>query len=179
MKIINQSFLPSLVNILFYIIFSNICLYLKKKRELNSSLKIYLQVSLIKHHIKERIDNKVQTKKNVVNATANIVAIPTTAKLRITAIAPANIPPNPAISKQVAILHIHFLNELQLFSKLAAKSDANKIANPIADTIKATPIYPESAVNVPFENNTPVTTPAIILNITSIIHVPLQLDEQL
>lgn len=103
----------------------------------------------------------------------------TTAKSRITAIAPANTPPKPAISKQVATLHIHLLNELQLFSKLAAKSDPSRINKPIADTTKATLIYPESAVNVPLENNIPVTTPAIILNITSIIQVPLQLDEQL
>ena len=139
----------------------------------------YLQVSFIKHKIKEKIDKITHTKKKVVNAIANIVAILTTAIFKITATVPAINPPKLATSKQVPFLHMHFLNSLHAPDTLLIARDPNKTTKPIAETINATATNPVSAVITLFENNTPTKTPAIMLIITSIMHIPLPLSEQL
>lgn len=137
-----------------------------------------MQVSFIKQNSKVNIDKTVQIKKNTVSATISIEAIADAVNVTNKATVPNINVPKIDTSKQIAFLHIHFLNT-QFSNKFAAKIEPNRTANPTADVINAIIISPVTVVIISLENNIPATIPTIILIITSTTQVPLHSHEHL
>lgn len=133
-----------------------------------------LHISLIKHPIKDTIDNIIHTKKNAPNPTLNIDAIVPVEISIINRAIPANIVPIIEANKHPPILHIHLSNPLHFPNAFAPNISSVNIIDITAAAINATFANVTTVASNPFVNTTPAIIPITILISTSIMHVPLQ-----
>lgn len=133
-----------------------------------------LQISLIKHPIKETIDNTIHTKKNAPKPTLNIDAIVPVEISMINRAIPANNVPIIDASKHPPILHMHLSNPLHFPNAFAPNTSSVNIIDITAAANNATTANVVTVASNPFVNTIPAIIPMTILINTSIIHVPLQ-----
>ena len=133
-----------------------------------------MQISLIKHPIKDTIDNTIHTKKNAANPTLNIDAIdPVEISIINIAIPASNVPIIDA-NKHPPVLHIHLSNPLHFPNAFAPNISSVNITDITATPISATIANVITLASKPFVNAIPAIIPITILIRTSIMHVPLQ-----
>jgi len=127
-------------------------------------------MSLIKHPIKDTVDNIIHTKKNAANPTLSIDTIEP-AEISIINIAiPAIIDAN----KHPPVLHIHFSNPLHFPSTFVPNISSVNINDITAVPTNAIIANVVTVASNSFVNTIPAIIPITILISISIIQVPLQ-----
>ena len=131
-------------------------------------------MSLIKHPIKDTIDNTIHTKKNALKPTLSIEAIVPVDISIINIAIPENSVPIIEANKQPPILHIHLSNPLHFPNAFAPNIISINIIDITAAATNATFANVTTVASNPFVNTIPAIIPTAILINTSIMQVPLQ-----
>ena len=131
-------------------------------------------MSLIKHPIKDTVDNIIHTKKNAVNPTLSIDTIePVEISIINIAIPAINVPIIDA-NKHPPVLHIHFSNPLHFPSTFVPNISSVNINDTTAVPTNAIIANVVTVASNSFVNTIPAIIPITILIIISIMQVPLQ-----
>lgn len=133
-----------------------------------------LQISLIRHPIKDIIDNIIHTKKNAANPTLNIETIEAVDISIINIAVPESNVPIIDANKHPPFLHIHLSNPLHFPNAFAPNISRVNITDITAVAINAIIAKVVTLASNPFAKTIPAIIPITMLISISIMHVPLQ-----